>query len=30
MDQYHMTEADDPANKMTTAWKFYDAPSTAC
>ena len=30
MDLYHMTEADDPANKMTTAWKFHDAPNTAC
>lgn len=30
MDLYHMIEADDPANKMTTAWKFSDAPNTAC
>lgn len=30
MDQYHMTEADNPANKMTTAWNFSDAPNTAC
>ena len=30
MDLHHMTEADDPASKMTTAWKFSDAPNTAC
>ncbi|WP_219136535.1 DUF2314 domain-containing protein [Janthinobacterium sp. UMAB-60] len=30
MNLYHMIEADDPVNKMTTAWKFHDAPNTAC